>query len=181
MPPEHETRPVAGIDLSLSSTGVAVWHGGKWNFDNPKTRGARGDSWTARARRVRFIAARVASRIPRRALVVVEGPSYRSVSVSVWERAALYYQVLQAVADRECHLGVVPPAVLKQWATGVGASCKAPVMDVARQFTGAAIPNDDVGDATILALIGLHKLGVIAPPGAWRGNTLRHVRWEATA
>lgn len=178
---ENTPTTVVGIDLSLTSTGIAVWKQNQWEFGNPKTKGSRRDSWTTRAGRVQKLAAQITPYIPRNALVVVEGPSYNSISVSVWERAALYYRILETVVSRNCRLGVVPPAVLKQWATGSGTSPKQPIINAAQQFTGQEMPNDDVADATILALIGLHRSGTIKPPGKWRPNLLRQIAWEATA
>ena len=172
-------RYVVGLDLSLTSTGIAVYDikHRTWRFDNPKTVGRRQDTWAQQTRRVYKLAERICATVPRHSLVVVEGPSYNSVSTSVWERAALYYQLTIWLQDLEIPVAVAAPKTLKLWATGTGMAGKKSVQNVAEQFLGRKLANNDVADATILALMGMHRLGLISPPGAWREKTIDRIEW----
>lgn len=172
-------RYVVGLDLSLTSTGIAVYSISTkmWRFSNPKTVGHRQDTWAQQTRRVYKLAERILGTISNHALVVVEGPSFNSVSTSVWERAALYYQLTIWLQELEIPIAVVAPKMLKLWATGTGMAGKKSVQNVAEQFTELTLANNDVADATILALMGMHRLGLISPPGAWRGKTIDRIEW----
>lgn len=172
-------RYVVGVDLSLTSTGIAVydikprW----WRFGNPKTVGHRQDTWMQQTQRIYTLANLILGTISNHALVVVEGPSYNSVSTSVWERAALYYQLTIWLQELEIPIAVAAPKTLKLWATGTGMAGKKSVQNVAEQFVGRKLANNDVADATILALMGMHRLGLINPPGTWRGKTIDRIEW----
>lgn len=172
-------RHVVGVDLSLTSTGIAVYDTkpGWWRFGNPKTVGHRQDTWARQTRRVYRLAERICATVPSHALVVVEGPSFNSVSTSVWERAALYYQLTIWLQDLEIPVAVAAPKTLKLWATGTGMAGKKSVQNVAEQFVGQKLANNDVADATILALMGMHRLGLIDPPGAWRSKAIDRIEW----
>lgn len=172
-------RYVVGVDLSLTSTGIAVYDikPRQWRFDNPKTVGHRQDTWMQQTQRIYTLANLILGTISNHALVVVEGPSYNSVSTSVWERAALYYQLTIWLQELEIPIAVAAPKTLKLWATGTGMAGKKSVQNVAEQFVGRKLANNDVADATILALMGMHRLGLINPPGAWRGKTIDRVEW----
>ncbi|NMW48919.1 hypothetical protein [Mobiluncus curtisii] len=176
---DGEPRYVVGLDLSLTSTGIAVYDTkrGMWRFDNPKTVGHRQDTWAQQTRRVYELAERICAAIPLHTLVVVEGPSYNSVSTSVWERAALYYQLTIWLQELEIPIAVAAPKTLKLWATGTGMAGKKSVQNVAEQFVGRKLANNDVADATVLALMGMHRLGLISPPGVWRAKTVTRIEW----
>lgn len=172
-------RYVVGVDLSLTSTGIAVYDTkrGMWKFHNPKTVGHRQDTWMQQTQRIYTLANLILGTISNHALVVVEGPSYNSVSTSVWERAALYYQLTIWLQELEIPIAVAAPKTLKLWATGTGMAGKKSVQNVAEQFVGRKLANNDVADATILALMGMHRLGLINPPGTWRGKTIDRIEW----
>lgn len=172
-------RHVVGVDLSLTSTGIAVYDikPRQWRFDNPKTVGHRQDTWMQQTQRIYSLANLILGTISNHALVVVEGPSYNSVSTSVWERAALYYQLTIWLQELEIPIAVAAPKTLKLWATGTGMAGKKSVQNVAEQFVGRKLANNDVADAAILALMGMHRLGLINPPGTWRGKTIGRIEW----
>lgn len=175
---DPQPNTITGVDLSLTSTGVAILRPEGWVWCNPKTTGHRHDPWNKKTTRIHGLIQEIAARIPANCLLVVEGPSFNSISTSAWERAALFYGILQAGIEKNCALGIVPPTVLKQWATGAGNTSKQPIIDIAQQFTSTPMPNDDVADATILALMGAHRMGIIDPPGGWRHQCLMTAKWE---
>lgn len=149
---------IVGIDVSLTSTGVAVIEDGRpaWACVSTST-GRRGDDIPTRRKRITRVAVDV-TRGPRPTLIVIEGPSYASRGGSAWDRAGLWWAIL----DRwdGVPVAVVPPANRARWATGRGNADKAAVAAVAaRLCPDVALTSSDAADALILALMGSHALG----------------------
>jgi crossover junction endodeoxyribonuclease RuvC len=143
---------VIGLDLSLSSTGVASSLG--WvDRIKPKTTGLT---------RMREIVAAIHMFTSTSAigLVVVEGPSFGSVTGSQHERGGLWWMVVEAIDRRGIPWMQVPPAVLKKYATGRGNAPKDEVLAAAiRRFPESAIRGNDEADALWLAAIGAQLSG----------------------
>ncbi|MER8233521.1 hypothetical protein [Streptomyces sp. NPDC094049] len=147
------TRPlVIGLDLSLTSTGVA---GEGWT-DRIRTK-TRGDI------RLAHVIGRVASFIRRADLVVMEGPSYGHAHLSGHEDLA----GLRVLVRQFCHrhaipYAVIPPSTLKLYGTGSGRATKGEVRSaVADRYgihtEGAA--RYDEADAYVAMAAGMHWLG----------------------
>lgn len=172
-----ETFPVTvvGLDLSLSSTGVA---------------GARSDGqvWTDRIRtptglrgheRMAWLTARVKDFTRGACLVMVEGPSYGSTGGSVHERAGLWWLVTHSLWARGVEVAVVPPSCLKKYATGRGNAGKDEVLiAMVRRFPAVDIGGNDEADGLVLACMGADRLGfpVVKFPDAHR-EALVKVAW----
>lgn len=150
---------VVGIDLSLTSTGLVAAHSPS-DFQTMIVgeRGHAHDSVATTATRITALADRIAQWIPSCDLVVIEGPSYRSVSTSVWERAGAWYRVVCDLTARSIPVAVAPPASTKLWLTGHGGSGKAAMMAAASHYSGVNLSQNDIADAYALAMMGLDYL-----------------------
>ena len=146
---------VAGIDVSLTGTGIATL-GGTTLITST---GRRADSIAQRRTRIKGIVDRVLIEIGVVDLAVVEGPSHHSVGVSVWDRAGLWWRIVDRLCAEDIPVAVMPPTSRAKYATGSGAARKAAVMEAARHRYGAVLDNDNEADALILRAAGLDWLG----------------------
>ena len=170
---------VAGIDPSLTSTGVAVWEDGAAPWSTAVTsKGKRADLWSVRVRRVHDIVQAVSSMVPAGALVIVEGPAYgHGDEPGFVDRAALIYEILGALMERGLDFGIVPPQTLKRWATGSGAASKAAVSAVVRRAVpGMSMRTDDESDAAAMMLMAAQKVGWLEQTK--RSKFLDSVEWN---
>ena len=174
-----EPKIVCGVDPSLTSTGLAKIKG-KRILDTGliKTSSKADVPYRERSGRIIHIASGIADFCAGADLVVIEGPSFRSVSTSVWERAALFYRALEHFIGAGIPFAVAPPKSAKKWASGAGNAGKQAVMDcLVNVFGDFTAPSFDVSDALALAGMGAHHLGDIAPKGKGRVSALRGVQW----
>lgn len=172
-------RIVCGVDPSLTSTGLTKISGYRI-LDTAliKTSGKADVPYRERAGRIVHIADGIATFCAGVDLVVIEGPSFRSVSTSTWERAALFYRALEHFLASGIPFAVAPPKSAKKWASGAGNAVKGAVMDcLVNAFGDFDAPSFDVSDALALAGMGAHYLGDIAPNGRGRVSALRGVQW----
>lgn len=140
---------VVGLDLSLTSTGVAPSDGATYRI---KT--------TAKEtlpNRLRTIADRVCFEISDKTLVVIEEvPSHAAFSITAL--AKVHGAVLYKIGDVPM-LYATPP-VLKKYATGKGNANKDAVLaEAIRRFNFQGTSNDEA-DAFILMNMGLDLLGI---------------------
>lgn len=158
-------RPVcvAGLDLSLTGTGLATSTGIVGRIGN---KGRKDATWPQREMRIRGLAltiGRWVEQLPDRpVLVVIEGPSYGSGTGQQWDRAGLWWRVLAGLVDAQLPYVVVPPSVRAVYATGKGNATKAQVVEAVTRRWGAVWPelgSDDVADACVLAALGAQGLG----------------------
>lgn len=139
---------VLGLDLSLTSTGVASDLG--WT-DRIRPGDLRG------LERLRYITRTIGdyARTGRYRLAVLEGPSYGSRYGSPHERGGLWWMVYDLLDRHEIPVAVAPPTCLKLWATGSGAASKTAVLDsMLRRYPHAEITTSDEADALALAEMG---------------------------
>lgn len=150
----HSYR-VAGLDISLTGTGVATL-GGTTLITST---GRRKDSILQRRTRLKGIADQILTAVGVVDLAVVEGPSHHSVGGSVWDRGGLWWIVVDRLCDRDIPVAVMPPMSRAKYATGNGGSRKAAVMEAAQRRYGAILDNDNEADALVLRAAGLDWLG----------------------
>jgi hypothetical protein len=134
-PAATATPPVVlGLDLSLSSTGVAGNAGGGWADVIKPPAKLRGHE------RMAYIRGAILDRyIPGVTLVAVEGPSYGNQGAQRQaghhERAGLWWLLTHYLWAADVPTIVVPPASLKKYATGKGNAGKDDVLrEVVRRF-----------------------------------------------
>lgn len=146
---------VAGIDVSLTGTGVATLGGTTLITSS----GRRKDSIAQRRTRIKGIVDEVLLAIGVVDLAVVEGPSHHSVGGSVWDRAGLWWRIVDRLCAEDIPVAVMPPMSRAKYATGNGGSRKDAVMEAAQRRYGAVLDNDNEADALVLRAAGLDWLG----------------------
>lgn len=153
--PRPRLYRVAGIDVSLTGTGVATL-GGTTLITST---GRRKDSIAQRRTRIKGIVDAVITAVGAVDLAVVEGPSHHSVGGSVWDRAGLWWRIVDRLCDADIPVAVMPPMSRAKYATGNGGSRKEAVMEAAQRRYGAVLDNDNEADALVLRAAGLDWLG----------------------
>lgn len=185
---------VLGIDTSLTCTGVAVITGTAagvtvttHTVETAPPKRAKGDKTpaTVRERYERLQAIRdlglpvVRGRFAD--LAVVEAPSYGSVGGSTWDRAGAWWFVVGRLlaGALSTPVAIVPPRTRALWATGSGASSKAPVAVHLSRMWPDVDPgiSDDEWDALALASMGAQYLGLLPVELARHREQLGKVIW----
>lgn len=170
------TPRVAGIDVSLTSTGVATLGG----TTAIPTKGKRADDLPTRNRRLILITGHVLRAVGQVDLAVIEGPSHHSIGGSAWDRGGLWWRIVGGLMAREIAVAVVPPACRAKYATGNGAARKQAVMAAVADRYGTHCATDDEADALTLRAMGLHWLGhPLAPVPDGHASVLDRVAWPA--
>lgn len=157
---------VVGIDLSLTSTGIAfVETDGDVRWTKTiTTTGHRDDTWEQRSRRIGRILDEVCCTFIewgiRGSLVALEAPSYGSTTGSVWDRAGAWWHVYTELTASGQTVLPVAPTVRAKYATGKGTAGKDAVLAAAvRRYADIDITGNDTADAVILAAIGCRLAG----------------------
>lgn len=150
---------VLGLDLSLAGTGCAI-RGSTWRH---RTRGQRGDSYAERLNRIRLVRRWVIAQIEELepALVVIEGPAPNATQrLSSWDRAPLWWAVLDHCDAAGIPVAVAPPSSVKKFATDNG-NCKKSEMIAAcyKRALGVEPSDENEADAAWLMALGHHWLG----------------------
>ncbi|MFE7972966.1 hypothetical protein [Streptomyces shenzhenensis] len=162
--PRPRLYRVAGLDISLTGTGIATL-GGTTLITST---GRRKDSILQRRTRLHGIASQVITAVGAVDLAVIEGPSHHSVGGSVWDRGGLWWLIVDRLCARDIPVAVMPPMSRAKYATGNGNSRKEAVMEAAQRRYGAILDNDNEADALVLRAAGLDWLGqplADVPPG----------------
>lgn len=168
---------VIGLDLSLTSTGVASnlgWVGRIVTKPNPAV------STMARLRHIR---GEVLDHVRGSDLVVVEGLSLGSQTGQHLSRAGMWHLVMEAVDAAGIPWAEVAPTGVKLYATGRGNAGKDLVLAaVIRRWPAIEVSGNDEADALVLAAMGADHFGVpmAAMPEVHR-KALRKVRWPEMA
>lgn len=160
-------RAAVGIDLSLTSTGLAsVNSRGEIDWDNVKTKGKRGDTLDTKVERMTRIMSDIRSFVLSGPcdLAVIEAPSYGSSFGNPHERGGLWWAVVSLLTAEGIPVATVSPQGRAKYATGSGRSQKDVVLAHAIHryadiVHGGRIVNDDVADAIVLASMGARHLG----------------------
>jgi hypothetical protein len=146
---------VAGLDISLTGTGIATLGG----TTRVPTKGHRRDSVLERHARMRHITNTVLEQVGTVDLACVEGPvGYATPGGSTWDRGGLWWRIVGGLLERDIPVAVISPTARAKYATGSGASRKAAVLEAAQRRYGAILESDDEADALILRAMGLHWL-----------------------
>ncbi|QDH92853.1 RuvC-like Holliday junction resolvase [Gordonia phage Bakery] len=163
---------VIGLDLSLTSTGIATLTYDPTNGDHtvelqaitsapaPKPRDAKGklEPQTLGDREARLTRLRQAIVGACRGadLVCVEGPSFGSNNSGTWDRGGLWWLVVTGLARLEVPHADVPPATVKKFACDNGTAAKVAVAaGITRMWPDQHPHGDDQFDALALASIAL--------------------------
>lgn len=187
VPPSPSSRPerartwrIVGIDLSLTATGLAQADGTAHTI-----RTGPGDHLADQHDRLTHIVNEIAERTAAGLtgapdLAVIEGPSYGSNGAGTWDRAGLWWLVIDRLFREGVPVAVVPPTVLKRYATGKGNATKPDMRMALYQRLGLDLRDDNQVDAIWLRAMGLDQLGcpLVDMPQAHRA-ALDKVTWPA--
>lgn len=159
-------KRVAGVDLSLSKTGVALLdHETNWKLNTtrittkPHGKGNTQALWY----RMDTIRTEVVAAVRGSILVVMEGPSFASVGSASKDLMGLWWLTYDALIQHHLVL-VVAPSSLKKWAAGKGNAGKPQVaIGVYRAFPEGMFGLDLAGcDDNELDAVGLSGMGAQA-------------------
>lgn len=161
---------VLGIDLSLTSTGLALIEDGEIVWTRAvKTTGKRDDDLIDRHTRLAAIGRGIRNAITGPIdLVVVEAPSFGSVHGSAHDRSGLWWRVVDMMVDFGFPVAQVTPKQRAKYATGNGNSDKKEVhAAVLAQYARDDLPikTNDEADAVLLAAMGARFLGEAVDTG----------------
>lgn len=188
---------IVGLDLSLTSTGIAALA----TYPSAAVRapgdiapillrsvgedGKKADSYQVRSRRVRRQCAAIMRILDGylldTALVVIEGPIYAGKMLpSYFDRAILFGGVFGALDARGIPIAVVPSTTGHQFVTGKGHAQKADIVaEVRKWWPVVRVNNDDEADALGYAVMGAMHLGLALPFRPWtrHHNAVHTVTW----
>lgn len=171
---------VVGIDPSLASTGVAVHYpDGRAVVDHIATKGKRDETLAERRQRIRLIANGLKEFWGTADLVVIEGPAGAAPGGSTWDRAGLWWAIVDRVGEY-CPIAIVGPSTRAKWAIGNGRADKAAVaVAMARRAPDVELANSDESDALALAWMGAQWLGWRPIRSKVEQASLDAVKWPA--
>lgn len=158
-------KRVVGVDLSLTSTGIArTILGAAPVVADVLTIGSKGqkaDSWDQRHQRLYQLVQDITHHVLRSSLVMLEAPSYGSATGSQHDRSGLWWMVYSELTHTYGLTVVpVPPTLRAKYATGKGNASKDAVLAAAvRRYPAIDISGNDIADAVILMAIGCRLLG----------------------
>ncbi|PBA43540.1 hypothetical protein CKJ63_03510 [Mycobacterium avium] len=166
---------VAGIDPSLTNTGIAILYDGQPALLRSIGHGTlSGRSYAHRSDRIvsecRAVMAVLADecnerntlRAPRSRidLAVMEGPAYGANLPSAHDRAGLFWGLYSTLRARKIPIAVVAPKTRALWATGSGNADKRTVLATVRDWWPTVrVANHDQADALVLAAVGAFHHG----------------------
>lgn len=154
---------VVGIDLSLTSTGLAAVHpDGTAIVSRVTSKGSTKDTLKDRHIRLLSIASQVLGFVHQldAGFVVIEAPSYASKYGHPHDRSGLWWMVAGGVMANGIPLASAPPKCRAKYATGNGNAGKDQVLtDVVRRYPEVLVTKNDEADALVLAAMGARHLG----------------------
>lgn len=151
-----------GLDLSLTSTGVAVLRNGVATVRRITSKPTPKATTDDTAARLDTLVAAIIGAIPTSdaTLVAVEGPSYGSTGTAAHILGGLWWLVRHALRIEGLDVAVVPPSVVKKYATGKGTAPKDQVLAaVVRRYPNVDVTGNDEADALVLAAIRARNAG----------------------
>jgi crossover junction endodeoxyribonuclease RuvC len=157
---------VVGIDLSLTSTGLAMVNTTGIEPHVQITRVASSGTKTATLveRQLRLVS--IGTQVVGFAhgytpdLVVIEAPSFASKYGHPHDRSGLWWLVVNSLLAQGYPVAQAPPKCRAKYATGNGNAGKDDVLtDVVRRYPEVPISKNDEADALVLASMGARHLG----------------------
>jgi crossover junction endodeoxyribonuclease RuvC len=149
---------VLGMDLSLAGTGLAT---ATRTWSRP-TKGREGAGYPDRLERIRLVRLWVFGEVrtvgPE--LVVLEGPAPNATQrLSSWDRAKLWWDVVEFLDEDRVPVAFVPPNTAKKYGTGDGHCKKTAMIGAAYKRLPLEPENDNEADAAWLMAMGRDWLG----------------------
>lgn len=160
---------ITGLDLSLTGTGIArlTVAGGKHVLELATigSAGTANATLADRAERLADLQRRIVHAATPADLVVIEGPALSRNTGHVWDRAGLWWLVVEWLAQTT-DVAILTPTTLKKFATGRGNATKGDMRVAWLTRRGEDCRDDNQVDSGWLACAGAHHLGspVLALP-----------------
>lgn len=179
---------VAGIDPSLTSTGIAILGDGRPLSLRSIGHGTlSGRSYAHRSDRIvsecrAVIDALILADDAKPALAVIEGPAYGACNASTHDGSGLWWGLYSTLRARRIPIAVVAPKTRALWATGSGNADKKQILATVRAWWPTTrIANHDQADALVLAAVGAFHAGDPIPFDVKERHTtnLAAVQWPA--
>jgi hypothetical protein len=171
---------VAGLDLSLTCSGVTVLRDGEVDLHQVKSKAPADDGVLATWERIQYSAARIVRLIPEGAFVNVEWASYGSKFGQPDERNAHRWLVAGTLAKRGCRVVKTAPTTRAKYAADSGKADKEDVLEAMRaRHPGLLIADDNVADSLALAAMAARYLGepIDGLPTKPQTEVMRGLRW----
>jgi crossover junction endodeoxyribonuclease RuvC len=159
------TVRVVGIDLSLTSTGLAFVEAdetGPVEVLTEHVSSPTSPRLVDRHHRLLDLTHQVLQfAYPRHPhLCLIEGPSFSSKGAHTWDRAGLWWMVVSALLESGNVVLEVTPSTRMKYATGSGRADKDKVVIAAtRRYADVEFIGNDEADALVIAAIGARLLG----------------------
>lgn len=167
---------VIGIDLSLTSTGLAVVNHSdvfgttaavaRVTSDAPKTprntRTGKPEAPTLQQRhdRLQRLTGEVREYCTAADLIVIEQPAFSRSTGSMHDRSGLWWLVVAKLHALDVAVIEVTPTARAKYATGKGNAGKDAVLAaVVRRYADVEVTGNDEADALVLAAMGARQLG----------------------
>jgi crossover junction endodeoxyribonuclease RuvC len=151
---------VVGLDLSLTSTGVAVATQDGAITDRIISKPTPKATLADRAVRIGLITARVVDFVRGADLVVIESPTYATSTGSQHDRSGLWWLVVNRLIAGTMPVVEISPTTRCRYATGRGNASKDDVLSaVIRRYPHVDVNGNDEADSLVLAAMGARHLG----------------------
>lgn len=156
---------VAGLDLSLTSTGIALVEVGEGLRSTKAIKSKKdGDTLADWCARIDALGMAIYDEvfIHRPDLIVIESPSFGSKFGNAHERGGLWWELVLQAWREGFEIATVTPAQRAKYGTGNGRADKKDVHAAVKVRYGTPelrIQTDDEGDAVLLAAMGARFLG----------------------
>jgi crossover junction endodeoxyribonuclease RuvC len=162
---------IVGLDLSLTSTGVAVAYNtpdGEIGIMNQAIIPGKKDRGFVRIETIRRL---IDPWFNGASAVFMEGLSYASHTPTALERAGLWYLVASGLWKRNIPVYALPPTTLKKFITGKGNAEKSMILKEVYKRFGIECETDDEADAVGLAVLGATYFCMRKPDNQAQGES----------
>lgn len=190
-----ETEPalrVIGIDSALARTGIGIVE-----YDGQRCRARThviatepkpgGYLISGRRARIKTVTRRAESILPTKAeLALIEGPALDADFGNSWDRAHVWWSIIDVLLDRGIPVAEVVPATLKHWATKNGRADKK-LMVAAMHLMWPGVPcttneqRHHECESLAMATMCAQRLGWPVSVRAHQGRSLTVVKWPVAA
>lgn len=154
------TLVIAGIDPSLTGTGVALIEHSSQVVHTVRSKGRTADSIFARGNRLRALRGSISGLVDRVDSVAIETPAHNQTSGHHHDRSGLWWLTVDQLQGFGIAVHEVSTTQVKKYATGKGNASKMEVLAAAiKRYPQFDIANDNEADAVVLAAFLARALG----------------------
>lgn len=157
---------VVGLDLSLTSTGVArIWIDNDpaapphTLVDRITSSGKEDATLLQRDTRLLRLRKQITALALPADLAVIEAPAYSRTAGSQHDRSGLWWSVVRNLLMNDVPVVEVPPTTRARYACGKAAAKDAVLAAVVRRYADVDVTGNDEADALVLAAMGARHLG----------------------